>query len=212
MKQYSAIIYDIDGTILDTLRMNMIPLQKIIKEELNEDWSYDKVLSYAPYPGMKVMEELKVSNPEQVYKRWVSYVNTFEEGAVLFEGMKEVLDHFHGICRQAVVSAKTKKQYEIDFISKGLDHYIEAAVLADDTKLHKPHPEPILKCLKLLQLPNDSVLYIGDAASDYMACQNAGVDFGYATWGSLSDEGIVNPAYTFYQPSDIITKIHTKHS
>jgi len=32
---YKAIIYDIDGTLLDTLKMNMIPLQKIIKEELN---------------------------------------------------------------------------------------------------------------------------------------------------------------------------------
>ena len=29
------------------LKMNMIPLQKIIKEELNEDWSYEEVLKFA---------------------------------------------------------------------------------------------------------------------------------------------------------------------
>ena len=37
MKKYKAIIYDLDGTVLDTLKMNMIPLLKIIKEETGED-------------------------------------------------------------------------------------------------------------------------------------------------------------------------------
>ena len=34
MKKYKAIIYDLDGTVLDTLKMNMIPLLKIIKEQV----------------------------------------------------------------------------------------------------------------------------------------------------------------------------------
>ena len=34
MKKYEAIIYDIDGTLLNTLNMNMYPLMKIIKEEI----------------------------------------------------------------------------------------------------------------------------------------------------------------------------------
>lgn len=33
MNKYNAIIYDIDGTILNTLNMNMYPLLQIIKEE-----------------------------------------------------------------------------------------------------------------------------------------------------------------------------------
>ena len=43
MKKYKAIIYDLDGTVLDTLKMNMIPLLKIIKEETGEDWSFEQV-------------------------------------------------------------------------------------------------------------------------------------------------------------------------
>ena len=41
MKKYKAVIYDIDGTVLNTLNMNMYPLMRIIKEELNEDWSFE---------------------------------------------------------------------------------------------------------------------------------------------------------------------------
>ena len=34
MKKYKAVIYDIDGTVLNTFNMNMYPLMRIIKEEL----------------------------------------------------------------------------------------------------------------------------------------------------------------------------------
>ena len=44
MSRYRAVIYDIDGTILNTLNMNMYPLMRIIKEETGQDWMFDRVL------------------------------------------------------------------------------------------------------------------------------------------------------------------------
>ena len=41
MNKYKAIIYDVDGTILNTLDMNMYPLLKIIEEETGEKWAFD---------------------------------------------------------------------------------------------------------------------------------------------------------------------------
>lgn len=191
MKDYKAIIYDIDGTLLDTLKMNMIPLQRIIKEELQEDWSYEDVLKFASYPGMKVMEELHIKDKEKTYARWVQYVNEYEGGATPYPHVETVLQTLHqkGI-RQAVVSAKLRKQYDIDFVSRGLDQYIEVEVLADDTDKHKPDPEPIELCLKKLNLAKEDVIYVGDALSDYQVCVNAGIDFAYAKWGSVSSAGI----------------------
>lgn len=204
MKKYEAIIYDIDGTVLDTLKMNMIPLMKIIEEETGKKVTYEEVLHFAPYPGMKVMEELGVEDKEKTYARWVKYVNEYEEGALPYPGMKETLDAFQGKIIQAVVSAKTRKQYQIDMVDKGLAHYMQVAILADDTTKHKPDPEPILKCLEMLKIDKDKVIYIGDALSDYKAANNAGVDFGFATWGSFTNEGIDNPTYVFNQPTDIL--------
>lgn len=184
MKKYKAIIYDIDGTVLNTLNMNMYPLMKIIKEETGEDWTFEDVLKFAAYPGMKVMEELNVKDKEKTYARWVQYVNEYEEGATLYDGFEEVFKTFqeqHII--QAVVSAKTKKQYQIDFVDKGLDQYMEVAILADDTKKHKPDPEPLLECIKRLNIDVEDAIYIGDAFSDYQASLNAHMDFGYAKWG-----------------------------
>ena len=39
MKHYKAIIFDIDGTLLNTVEQIMYPLIRIIKEELGEDWT-----------------------------------------------------------------------------------------------------------------------------------------------------------------------------
>ena len=208
MKRYRAVIYDIDGTVLNTLNMNMYPLMKIIKEETGEDWSFEEVLKFAAYPGMKVMEELNIKDKEETYNRWVRYVNEYQEGASLYEGFEEVFEKFRSANMvQAVVSAKTRKQYEIDVVSKGIDKYMSAVILADDTKLHKPYPEPLLECVKRLDMAVDEVIYIGDAKSDYEAARNAHMDFGYAKWGSVSGNGIDQPEYVFDQPLDLLKLI-----
>ena len=108
----------------------MYPLMKIIKEELNEDWTFEEVLKFAAYPGMKVMEELNIKDKEKTYARWVQYVNEYEEGATLYEGFEDVFSKSEeaGII-QAIVSAKTKAQYQIDMGQKGLDKYMKATIL-----------------------------------------------------------------------------------
>lgn len=105
---------------------------------------------------------------------------------------------------QAVVSAKTAKQYEIDFVDKGLDKFMDVAILADDTTKHKPDPEPLLECIKRLNIEVSEAIYIGDALSDYQASRNAGMAFGYAKWGSVSSEGIDHPDLVFESPLDLL--------
>ena len=208
MKKYKAIIYDIDGTILNTLNMNMYPLIRIIKEELDEDWSFQDVLKFAAYPGMKVMEELNIKDKDKTYARWVRYVNEYEEGAILYDGFREVFSKMAAAgIRQAVVSAKTQAQYQIDMVAKGLDRYMETAILADDTKKHKPDPEPLLACIARLKLNQDEVIYIGDAKSDELASKNAHIDFGYARWGNVAKEEMKEATYIFEKPTDLLNLI-----
>ena len=203
--KYKAIIYDIDGTILNTLNMNMYPLMKTIKEETGEDWSFEQVLKFASYPGMKVMEELNIQDKENTYARWVKYVNEYEEGATLYDGFIEVFKKFQeqGVI-QAIVTSKKEKQYQLDFVSKGLDQYMKVAILEGDTKKHKPDPEPLLECVKRLGIDVSQTIYIGDALSDYQASINAKMDFALAKWGCVNDQGIDHPDYVFEKPTDLL--------
>lgn len=191
MAKYKAIIYDIDGTLINTLKMNMIPLLKILNEEGFKEFNYDSLLKYAAYPGMKVMTELGVNNPEVVYERWVKYVNEYEEGASIYPGIVDMLKQVESMhIMQAVVSAKTINQYRIDVVAKGLDSFMTFRVLAEDTLKHKPDPEPLFKCCEALNLQPNEVCYIGDSYADYCAAQGAGIDFIYAKWNGILDERI----------------------
>ncbi|WP_455684585.1 HAD family hydrolase [Thomasclavelia sp.] len=204
MKKYKAVIYDLDGTILDTIKMNMLPLMKIIEEETGNKAAYEEVLKYAAWPGMETLADLNIKDREKTYARWVKYVNEYNDGAKLFDGFEEVFNKFNGKIVQAIVSSKTVKQYQIDVVEKGIDKYMKAVILADDTLKHKPDPEPILKCLKDIRLEPKEVIYIGDSLSDYQAANSAEVDFGYAAWGSVSSKGIDRPTYVFNHPLELL--------
>ena len=205
MKTYQGVLYDIDGTLLNTINMNMYPLIRIIKEELGEDWALKDVIKFMAYPGMKTMEELGIQNPQQVYQRWVRYVNEYEEGAIPYEGVAETLATLRarGV-RQAAVSSKNRAQYHIDMVGTGLDAYMETAVLEEDTPQHKPHPAPLLEGLRRLGLAPNQVLYVGDTPSDGQAAQAAGMDFGYAKWNGLDQGSVDHPTYVLHAPGDLL--------
>ena len=81
------------------------------------------------------------------------------------------------------------------------------AILVEDTTHHKPHPEPILKCLERMGLSPEEVIYIGDAPTDLLAAQNAGVDFGFAQWGSIQASDMSQSLYCFEKPEDVLRLI-----
>ena len=68
--KYEAIIFDIDGTILDTIAMNMYPLIKIIEEELGEKRTFDEVKHCFSMSGKQTLDHLGIDY-ETVYPRWV---------------------------------------------------------------------------------------------------------------------------------------------
>lgn len=205
MKKYKAIIYDIDGTLLNTVDQNMYPLIRIIKEELNEDWTYEQVVPFTAQPGMKTIADLGIADVEGVYARWVRYVNEYGPGAHPYDGIDELLAFAReqGL-KQGIASSKRRKQYGIDMGRHGYDRLMDAAVLCEDTELHKPDPAPLLECLRRLGVEAGDALYMGDARSDMVAARAAGMDFAYASWGSFFPMERSEPDYYLDHPTDLI--------
>ncbi len=56
----------------------------------------------------------------------------------------------------------------------GIDGMIHAVVALEDTMQQKPSPEPIMACLKRLQVSGNRSVYVGDADVDIMAGRGAG--------------------------------------
>lgn len=204
MKKYKCIIFDLDGTMLDTEKMNMIPLQRLIKEELSIDIKYEDLLKYRAYAGKTTLKMLGFKDIEASYSKWVKYVNEYEDGAKLYEGFDEVikgLDENGILC--GIASSKMKSQYEIDFLKTGLQSYMKSVILAEDTENHKPHPELLLKAIEILNIEPKDAMYVGDTFADYKSTKAAGMDFGLAVWGATDLDGIKADHY-LNTPKDIL--------
>lgn len=203
--KYKAIIYDIDGTLINTFAQNVYPLQRVVKEVLGKDMHYDDLVDYMSHNGTDVLPQLGISN--DYYSVWVDYINVSEHIPYIYEGMLEVLDHFDGVLPQAVVSSKRRKQYNIDFTKLNLLHYFSSSVMADEVAFTKPNPYPLNKCLKELGIEAKDAIYIGDSVFDYKAAKAAGMDFGLASWGNLTQDGMDEIDYVFKHPRDIIAVV-----
>lgn len=69
-------------------------------------------------------------------------------------------------------------------------HQIALPVLAayEDTEHHKPHPDPLLKALTILEIPASRCLYVGDTTTDMIAAIEAGLrPLGLCWDGSLQE-------------------------
>lgn len=202
--RYKAIIYDIDGTLLDTIAMNMYPLIQIVEEETGIKYTFDEIKHCFSMSGKQTLEYFKIDY-ERVYPRWVQYVNEYEQGAVPFDGIVTLLTEVkkRNII-QAVCSAKTRKQYEIDMAKERLMDYMDDTVLFEDTTKHKPDPEPILLAVKKLGLEKNEVIYIGDALADGLAAKAAGVDFAWAKWAGIEIDDMPSPEYILHHPLELL--------
>ncbi|AZK43623.1 HAD family hydrolase [Erysipelothrix piscisicarius] len=202
---YDAVIYDLDGTVVNTFDMNLYPLMKIVEEEPGIHMTYDELIHLTCYDGHGVLKALGIST--DVYPRWVQYVNEYPHPATLFDGIEFVLESLDGIVKQGVASSKRRLQYDIDVVENGMDGYFNDVVLSGDTQHHKPHPEPLLVCAEMLDITPNRALYVGDSIFDYQAAKAAGMAFGLASWGNVSMEGMDEIDFVLETPADILKAV-----
>lgn len=198
-----AIIFDIDGTILDTFAQNIYPLIQIVKEVKGLDKTYDELVHYTALPGHDVLKDLGIDHEH--YKRWVQYVNDYPHVPEIFEGFRDVIETlYERAFPLGLVSSKRRPQYDIDFGQHDLKKYFKHTVMATDTDKHKPHPQPLLTCLEMLGVEAKDSIYVGDSLFDYQCAKAAGAKFALATWGNISREGMYHIDFILEKPLDIL--------
>jgi HAD superfamily hydrolase (TIGR01549 family) len=186
-----VLIFDIDGTLLDTLRLNMVTLLELVHELGFNNEDGQSILRYASHPGMQVMHEFGIENPEEAYARWVQKVRAFPDQANPYPGVIEMIKILHERgYRLGIVSSKRRQQYEIEFNRLALIDYFDGAVLADDCDKQKPDPEPLIRCCELLGVDVKDAVYLGDSILDRLAAEACGMPFIACVWKGFVEEGL----------------------
>lgn len=200
-----AIIFDVDGTMIDTEEAVLTALQETLAEEAGMDKSMDELHQIFGIPGKQALEKFGVEDVEKVRKVWVKKQQEHYDQVHVFEGIEDTLEKLKTLgIATGVVTSKTDEGVLDGFTPFGLDHYFSAIVTASQTTKHKPHPEPLLACMEKMDLQPKDTIYVGDSIFDYQCAQEAGTAFGVALWGAKSREDFEGADYFFEKPQDIL--------
>ena len=205
-----CVVFDVDGTLIDTGEAIISSLQKVLKEDLGQAFSGDELSFAFGIPGAVTLKKLGVNDIEDSLGKWIKYLNDFSDSIKVFDGIDNCLRKIKELnIKTGIVTSKTKEEFESNFIPLGLADYFDYVVCADDTAKHKPHPEPILKLMEMSGDDPKDLVYIGDTKYDKECAEGAGVKFGLALWGAKSSEGF-DSAYILHSPKDILEFITSK--
>lgn len=198
----TCVLFDLDGTLVDTAPDLVACLNRTIKKQGFSAVSIEKIRPYISY-GAAAMIAKSTSNIDEAMQSHIldemlnDYQNNIAEHSRFFIGMAETLDDIEKLgLKWGVVTNKRQRFTQPLMSAFKLTDRAACIVSGDTTTNCKPHPEPMLTACKQAQVEPEQCVYIGDAAHDIIAGKNAHMKtlaalYGYlkiedqpATWGA----------------------------
>lgn len=186
-----AILFDLDGTLLDTAPDMVGALDALRAEHALEPMDYDTARAHVSNGALGLLrvgfEHLDDNGREALRDRYLAlYEQRLVQATGLFPGMAEVLDALDAAGRPWGV-VTNKPAYLTEPLLMGLELRSRCAcvVSGDTLARRKPHPDPLLHAADSLGLPAGKTAYVGDASRDIQAGRAAGMRTVAAVYGYI---------------------------
>ncbi|UQS81869.1 HAD family hydrolase [Bombilactobacillus folatiphilus] len=201
------IIFDVDGTLLDTKEASLMALQQTLAEDYHiptkiTDLEFafsgtaKDTLNYFNIP-----ESQHADAAASVLKNAFNFIDEVKPFAGILETVQQLIAKKIAL---AIVTSEDQWEFETIFKKTTLNPYFSRYVTADQVQQPKPAAEPALKALQLLQAQPAQTLLIGDSRNDIDCAHQAQIAFGLAKWGANPDVDFSDAEYIFTKPQEIL--------
>jgi pyrophosphatase PpaX len=185
--RYPTVLFDLDGTLIDSGEIILASFRHATRTVLAREIP-DEVLAAAVggsniYEQMRAFDEERAEELVRVYRE---HNEPLHDDLVAFEGIEGVLERLKSERRRlGIVTAKRRRTVDLAFSLLPLERYFDTVVTAEQTKQHKPHPEPVLAALERLGSSPGEAAFVGDSPFDMGAGKAAGVFTVAVSWGKI---------------------------
>ena len=197
MRSYQAILFDLDGTLIDTA-IDMIHALAQLADNHGVDHQLN-VAEFRQYISLgavalvkSVFNDPSADELERLRQEYLAiYQQQLNTHSQLFDGVHDLISHLDQkaipwgiVTNKPSWLAKPIVQYTTELKNSRI------LVCADEVGVAKPNPQPLLHAAHQMGLTPDSTLYLGDAESDVTAAHAAGMHAAIAMWGYLAAEDV----------------------
>ena len=192
------IIFDFDGTLGDTRHNIVVTFQATMRDMGLEVRSVEECVATIGltledgflqlYPTMSREEaERCVDRYRDIFNRSIE-----ELMPQCFEGVYSTLDELRrrGVT-MSIASSRSMPSLLLFMQNMGIADYFCYTLGSDSVSHHKPHPEPVLKTLEILDLSPFEVVVVGDMPVDIAMARGASVRSVGVTYGNSTREELV---------------------
>ncbi|MDY3240434.1 MAG: HAD-IA family hydrolase [Anaerovoracaceae bacterium] len=189
MKKYKLAIFDLDGTLLETLEDLHDSTNHALVSQGLPPRTLDEVRRFVGNGIHKLIERAvpegsSSETVEQVFEEFKTwYAVHCNDKTSAYDGIKEMLLALRkaGV-RTAVVS--NKADFGVQTLCKTyFSGLLDVAVGQREGIRLKPAPDSVNEVLRLLEIRREDAVYIGDSDVDIDTARNAGMDCISVTWG-----------------------------
>lgn len=204
----TCLLFDLDGTILDTEAVIIESLQYTIEKYTGRRPTAEEL---APLFGLPLIDQMRRYLPEKADEMCETYVaHNLRAHARLVKPYPQVPEVLAELRRRgyrlALVTSKRAASAEYGLNMFALGEFFPVRVCADHVARHKPDPEPVLRAIAALAAAPWEALMIGDSPWDIAAGHRAGAKTAAALYGMYDRASVLaeRPDYRLEQAADLL--------
>jgi pyrophosphatase PpaX len=188
-----AALFDFDGTLVDTTEMIYQGMRHAASTVLGrDDIPRETLLANVGQPLPRQMELIDAEKAEPLLDAYRHHHEANHDALIQeFPRVAASLSRLRSAgITVAVVTSKRRASVEMALNNfPDLRDVVDRFVTLEDTKEHKPHPEPLWRGLELLGgVPKTEAAYVGDSPFDVQAAKAAGLTSVAVSWGAFSED------------------------
>ena len=213
--RYTTVIFDMDGTLLNTLDDIADGVNYILEQYGYPRKAPEEVRRALGNGAGRLMEGVLPGgreNPrfDQILEEYCRYYQAHcQMKTRAYDGISETLEKLkaEGVS-MGIVSNKGDGAVK-ELARQYFSDCIRTAVGEKPGIRRKPWPDSVLEALRLLGGERASALYVGDSEVDYETAKNAGIDCALVSWGFRSRELLegFSPNYLIDRPQELLSAV-----